>query len=215
MNAATCVGTTCEGQTELLEASTSTVTNSMAMKTSIEEINRESYSSSVEGVEAEGSRDHRNKAVGDFTATVDSDILSTPGEIHGSQKTLSQGTYAVDSGSLMDVNGSKEVFDCSNTDLNDNILLSPVSETIPVSNVGNDDLSDPLAASEFDDVSKDKKLINELSNSIAPAAGRVHLLLKLAVESGSAIVLEDSSLDADSVYEKAVTIAKSAPYACF
>lgn len=45
----------------------------------------------------------------------------------------------------------------------------------------------------------------------APCTEGVLSLLKQAVEGGSAIVLDDSYLDADIVYQKAVAFAKSAP----
>ncbi|OMO58250.1 hypothetical protein COLO4_34785 [Corchorus olitorius] len=40
---------------------------------------------------------------------------------------------------------------------------------------------------------------------------KVLLLLKQAVESGSAVILDDASLDADRIYERAIAFARSAP----
>ncbi|OMO82655.1 hypothetical protein CCACVL1_11838 [Corchorus capsularis] len=52
---------------------------------------------------------------------------------------------------------------------------------------------------------------NRPASMNAPCTKKVLLLLKQAVESGSAVVLDDASLDADRIYERAVAFAQSAP----
>ncbi|XP_031250659.1 CRS2-associated factor 1, chloroplastic [Pistacia vera] len=58
------------------------------------------------------------------------------------------------------------------------------------------------------DVSQDD---NGPARFCSPSMESVLLLMKEAVESGSALVLDDRTLDADSIYEKSVAFAKSAP----
>lgn len=58
------------------------------------------------------------------------------------------------------------------------------------------------------DVSQDDK---EPARFCSPSMESVLLLMKQAVESGSALILDDKTLDADIIYEKSVAFAKSAP----
>ncbi|VFQ65838.1 unnamed protein product [Cuscuta campestris] len=71
---------------------------------------------------------------------------------------------------------------------------------------------------EHEDDDEEKKVEPEnLDNSKkreslkTPWTEGVSLLLNQAVESGSAVVLDDSCLDADIVYQRAVSLAQSAP----
>lgn len=51
----------------------------------------------------------------------------------------------------------------------------------------------------------------QLVSSITPWMEGILLLRKQAIESGSAVLLDDSSIDADIVYQRAVMLSKSAP----
>lgn len=51
----------------------------------------------------------------------------------------------------------------------------------------------------------------QLVSSITPWTEGILLLWKQAIESGSAVLLDDSSIDADIVYQRAVALSKSAP----
>lgn len=69
----------------------------------------------------------------------------------------------------------------------------------------------PITHDKLLDVSKVAEDLNKATRLSAPCTEGVLLLQKEAVENGSAIVLDDSSLDADIIYQRAVTFAKSAP----
>ncbi|CAI9100411.1 OLC1v1037408C1 [Oldenlandia corymbosa var. corymbosa] len=186
-----------EGEIEFSMASASTIT--APTETISEDIDRNSDYLSVKNVEPEGSRDHKREMVDEAMASVDSGILSQ-----------------CDSDSLTDFKGNNEVSEVSNTYPNDTTLFPPGSESMGGSNIRDDDHSEPLAiapltSNNFEDASEDKMSIGKLSKPMAPVLEGVHLLLKMAVENGSAILLDDSNLDADLVHEKAVTLAKSAP----
>ncbi|KAK8707026.1 hypothetical protein V6N13_058094 [Hibiscus sabdariffa] len=53
--------------------------------------------------------------------------------------------------------------------------------------------------------------INGPAKTTAPCTERVLHLMKQAVESGSAAVLDDATLDADEIYQRSVAFARSAP----
>ncbi|BAT72854.1 hypothetical protein LR48_Vigan11g085600 [Vigna angularis] len=53
--------------------------------------------------------------------------------------------------------------------------------------------------------------VSQLPRSAAPYMKEILLLFEQAVEQGSALVLDNDSLDADNIYQKAVAFAKSAP----
>ncbi|XP_027341199.1 CRS2-associated factor 1, chloroplastic-like [Abrus precatorius] len=53
--------------------------------------------------------------------------------------------------------------------------------------------------------------ISQSSKSAAPCMKEILLLLEQAVEKGSAVVLDEDSLDADSIFQTTVAFAKSAP----
>ncbi|KAG5243391.1 hypothetical protein OIU77_030473 [Salix suchowensis] len=64
---------------------------------------------------------------------------------------------------------------------------------------------------ELQDVSEGSQDVSELAKLSESYTQGVLELLKQAVEIGSAVVLVDSNLDADAVYQKAVSFAQSAP----
>ncbi|KAJ8564469.1 hypothetical protein K7X08_000929 [Anisodus acutangulus] len=69
----------------------------------------------------------------------------------------------------------------------------------------------PLTGYKVHSVSVDTNQSCQLVSSITPWTEGVLLLWKQAIESGSAFLLDDSSFDADIVYERAVALSKSAP----
>ncbi|KAL5835918.1 hypothetical protein ACOSQ4_015415 [Xanthoceras sorbifolium] len=76
------------------------------------------------------------------------------------------------------------------------------SESSIMVTLNHDELRSPSEVSEEQ---------SEPSRLSGPNMEKVLLLMKQAVESGSAIVLDDAILDADIVYERSVAFAKSAP----
>ncbi|XWS26800.1 hypothetical protein CRYUN_Cryun26dG0061300 [Craigia yunnanensis] len=89
-------------------------------------------------------------------------------------------------------------------------LESDVMPRSPESNVSHPESSD-MDSLNLEDVAEASQDINEPIRLSAPCTERVLLLMKQAVESGSAVVLDDSALDADRIYERAVGFARSAP----
>ncbi|KAM4123654.1 hypothetical protein ACB094_01G173500 [Castanea mollissima] len=71
-------------------------------------------------------------------------------------------------------------------------------------------LVDPTTHDKLLDVSEEADL-NKPASLSAPCIAGVLLLQKQAVENGSAVILDGSSLDADVIYQTAVTFARSAP----
>lgn len=71
-------------------------------------------------------------------------------------------------------------------------------------------LVDPTTHVKLQDVSEEADL-NKPASLSAPCIAGVLLLQKQAVENGSAVILDGSSLDADVIYQTAVTFARSAP----
>ncbi|GFS41226.1 RNA-binding CRS1 / YhbY (CRM) domain-containing protein [Actinidia rufa] len=69
----------------------------------------------------------------------------------------------------------------------------------------------PTGCNELLDSSEMMQNLNYPKRLSSPWMERVQLLLKEAIESGAALVLDDSSLDADIVYRRAVDLAQSAP----
>ncbi|XP_022729148.1 CRS2-associated factor 1, chloroplastic [Durio zibethinus] len=72
-------------------------------------------------------------------------------------------------------------------------------------------IMDSLNRAKLEDVAEASQDINGPARMSAPSIERVLLLMKQAVESGCAVVLDDAALDADRVYERAVAFAQSAP----
>lgn len=69
----------------------------------------------------------------------------------------------------------------------------------------------PIDQCQPQHLSNSMEIQSEPARADAPCMERVKLLMKQAVETGHAVVLDDAILDADRVFEKAVTFAKSAP----
>lgn len=90
------------------------------------------------------------------------------------------------------------------------------SETTLLATESTETKLDSVGASHIDNenlqvVSESSQSTSHPARSPALCTEGVITLLKEAVEGGSAMILEDSYLDADIVYEKAVAFAKSAP----
>ncbi|XP_043713406.1 CRS2-associated factor 1, chloroplastic [Telopea speciosissima] len=64
---------------------------------------------------------------------------------------------------------------------------------------------------EFQDASNDSHHCKQLASPGLACTEGVKLLLQQAIENGSAVVLDDVCLDANTVYERAVSLAKAAP----
>ncbi|XP_044464653.1 CRS2-associated factor 1, chloroplastic-like [Mangifera indica] len=70
---------------------------------------------------------------------------------------------------------------------------------------------DPLSHNKLQNLSEVSEDDNAPPAFQSPHMESILLLMEQAVESGSAIVLDDATLDADNVYEKSVALANSAP----
>ncbi|KAK1549822.1 hypothetical protein Q3G72_008527 [Acer saccharum] len=96
------------------------------------------------------------------------------------------------------------------------VATSVGSETIlgDVDSTGNQSESAIMVSLNNDQLQSPSEVSEEHSGPSklpGPDMEKVLLLMKQAVESGSAIVLDDAALDADIVYERSVAFAKSAP----
>ncbi|XP_027069078.1 CRS2-associated factor 1, chloroplastic-like [Coffea arabica] len=209
-DATTFVGTILEGEAESLTASASSVSNTTKMNTTIKDLNTSSGSWNFEEVESDGSSEYGEEVVGDLTA-----LATSACETYESESPPDV-QCAVGSDVLVDFDRSEEEWDGSNSYHNAMLTVSSGPETRLGSTFSNDNHSEPpftapFTSSKLEGVSEDRKGISELSSATTPSAEEVLLLLRQAVESGLAVMLEDSSLDADIVYERAVALAKSAP----
>lgn len=101
---------------------------------------------------------------------------------------------------------SLDGFDCADVEPETTLLTVESTET----------KSDSVEAGHIDNeklhvVSEASRDTSDQARLPAPCTEGVLSLLKQATEGGSAIVLDDSYLDADVIYQKAVAFAKSAP----
>ncbi|XP_004239268.2 CRS2-associated factor 1, chloroplastic [Solanum lycopersicum] len=69
----------------------------------------------------------------------------------------------------------------------------------------------PLTGYKVHSLTVDTNQTCQLVSSITPCTEGILLLWKQAIESGSAVVLNDSSIDADIVYQRAVALSTSVP----
>lgn len=69
----------------------------------------------------------------------------------------------------------------------------------------------PLTGYKVHSLTVDTNQNCQLVSSITPCTEGILLLWKQAIESGSAVVLNDSSIDADIVYQRAVALSTSVP----
>ncbi|XP_015076271.1 CRS2-associated factor 1, chloroplastic [Solanum pennellii] len=69
----------------------------------------------------------------------------------------------------------------------------------------------PLTGYKVHSLTVDTNQNCQLVSSITPCTEGILLLWKQAIESGSAVVLDDSSIDADIVYQRAVALSTSVP----
>ncbi|XP_049405124.1 CRS2-associated factor 1, chloroplastic [Solanum stenotomum] len=69
----------------------------------------------------------------------------------------------------------------------------------------------PLTGYKVHSLTVDTNQNCQLVSSIKPCTEGILLLWKQAIESGSAVLLDDSSIDADIVYQRAVALSTSAP----
>ncbi|KDP33722.1 hypothetical protein JCGZ_07293 [Jatropha curcas] len=90
--------------------------------------------------------------------------------------------------------------------------LSRANEMSAAISVESDTVLESVGSTgKLQDALVDSSDVAEQENLSALCVDGVLQLLKQAVESGSAVILEDANLDADNVYEKAVAFAQSAP----
>ncbi|KAK9268949.1 hypothetical protein L1049_000715 [Liquidambar formosana] len=121
-----------------------------------------------------------------------------------------------DSKALRNTNGSETISDnagCAGEELTallvgSNTMLGSIGTT---ENQLESFIVDPTSHDKMFEVSEASQELNESARLRAPCTQGVLLLWKQALESGSAVVLDDATLDADIVYERAVAFAQSAP----
>lgn len=135
-------------------------------------------------------------------------------DVYLTERTPSQVSSLADSNSFMvtDVKTESNGPFCNEKNLPS---LSFLSESEPGCLMGSDNHAAlaPAASLPFDivNVSEDTLSVSNLMSTISPSTRGVHLLRQQAIESGSAVVFEGLTLDADSVYQKAVDLSKTAP----
>ncbi|XP_059634927.1 CRS2-associated factor 1, chloroplastic [Cornus florida] len=113
-------------------------------------------------------------------------------------------------------NGSETLLDSKDCDDDESATMSVGCDTSlgtigGIENQSGPSSAVPLTFNNLQDVSETLQNASKPTRSISPWTEQVAALWKQAVESGSAVVLTDSSLDANIVYEKAVALAQSAP----
>ncbi|XP_009796721.1 CRS2-associated factor 1, chloroplastic [Nicotiana tabacum] len=135
---------------------------------------------------------------------LDVSAVTTREEISGSE---SPPVYAGD-----DTGDNSRILSECKTRLDDSVVPEKVVRSAS-DDVNKSDSSSlvPLTGYEVHSVSEDTNQCYQLVSSSAPWTEGILLLRKQAIESGSAVLLDDSSLDADIVYERAVTLSRSAP----
>lgn len=152
----------------------------------------------------------------DDIPTVTPHALATVRSVSESKSALCSDAIADDSEPSTESCESKMPLNGSSLDADDGgmIDISEGSEAVQGSSAEN--LTDPLSVvpqtcNEMQDVSKNLSGLHETVSVNMPWMEGVFMLRKQAIEGGSAVVLDESSLDANIVYERAVALAKSAP----
>uniref|UniRef100_A0A5B7A0R5 CRM domain-containing protein n=1 Tax=Davidia involucrata TaxID=16924 RepID=A0A5B7A0R5_DAVIN len=119
-----------------------------------------------------------------------------------------------DSESLTKIHGSKTILGGIGCDDDESAAMPVGSDLGSIGGTENQPIPSsvvPLTCNKLEDVSETLQDPSKAARLISPWTEGVAILLKQAVESGSAVVLDDSSLDADIVRERAVALAQSAP----
>lgn len=166
-----------------------------------------------EDVELEGSREYTEEGIycHDLSVSSESPELPTASQdVYNCEKPPSNAGPIAEREHMMDISerdlDELEVakdFD----DLNSHLDI----KNMPPEGKPDNDKHSELPPLVLENVCEDKLSTSDLPISLSPSMEGVILLRKQAVESGSAYVLDNSSLDADSVYERAVALAQSAP----
>lgn len=211
-----------EGQNQSLtgqELSSSSVSNISAYN-SAENQNTSTSTLDREDVELlEESREYTEEGTDCHEPSVSSESpesLTAAPDVYNCEEPLSRAGPIAEQESMLDISASKtdvdehevaEGLDGLNSHHDDLENMPPGSEGKP----GNDKHSE-LSGLVLKNVSEDNSSGNDTpSISLSPSMEGVLLLRSQAVESGSAFVLDNTSLDADSVYERAVALAQTAP----
>ncbi|XVF88597.1 hypothetical protein PTKIN_Ptkin19aG0063700 [Pterospermum kingtungense] len=146
-----------------------------------------------------------------------SDESESKGNTSGSTTIFGDIKYAdSESETMTKANGPEQILDTSGLTNKERVAMPLENNVVPRSSMSS--VNHP-ESSDIDSVNRDKmEVVDEASEDAngptrlsAPCARRVLLLMKQAVESGSAVILDDATLDADKIYEKVVDFALSAP----
>ncbi|KAI7987885.1 hypothetical protein LOK49_LG13G00621 [Camellia lanceoleosa] len=143
--------------------------------------------------------------VNDMSSLV-SDSVTNTSHIYGSEipTTLTE--------PLIESHGSKTTSHSAGSDNDESTGYDISIESISSSENELNHLSvDPVTCSKLQETSETVPNLSDLTSLRSPWTEGVLVLWKEAIESGTAIVVDDSSLDSDIVYRKAVALAKSAP----
>ncbi|KAL7189454.1 hypothetical protein ACSBR1_039158 [Camellia fascicularis] len=143
--------------------------------------------------------------VNDMSSLV-SDSVSNTSHIYGSEipTTLTE--------PLIESHGSKTTSRGAGSDNDESTGYDISIESVSSSENQLNHLSvDPVTCSKLQETSETMPNLSDLTSLSSPCTEGVLVLWKEAIESGTAIVVDDSSLDSDTVYRKAVALAKSAP----
>ncbi|KAI7989061.1 hypothetical protein LOK49_LG13G00639 [Camellia lanceoleosa] len=143
--------------------------------------------------------------VNDMSSLV-SDSVTNTSHIYGSEipTTLTE--------PLIESHGSKTTSHSAGSDNDESTGYDISIESISSSENELNHLSvDPVTCSKLQETSETVPNLSDLTSVRSPWTEGVLVLWKEAIESGTAIVVDDSSLDSDIVYRKAVVLAKSAP----
>lgn len=143
--------------------------------------------------------------VNDMSSLV-SDSVTNTSHIYGSEIPTTLTEPSIES------HGSKTTSHSAGSDNDESTAYDISIESVSSSENQLNHLSvDPVTCSKLQETSETVPNLSDLTSLSSPWTEGVLVLWKEALESGTAIVVDDSSLDSDIVYRKAVALAKSAP----
>ncbi|KAJ8768758.1 hypothetical protein K2173_023662 [Erythroxylum novogranatense] len=148
-----------------------------------------------------GSEEHE-----EFMPAVKRDEICTASEAHSSTGAVNEIKNTLENAGISAVNASEAMNAHGEPTLEDKSLAQ--SAAIVELNTA---LESAGSKENLHDISGVSHNVDEPENENLPQVERLLLLLKQAVENGDALALVDENLDADVVYERAVTFGRSAP----
>ncbi|XP_042498969.1 CRS2-associated factor 1, chloroplastic [Macadamia integrifolia] len=176
-----------------------------------------------EDTKSEGmEEDTKTEGTGDILSHPKMDVQPTAATLVGStaMKTYEAESFSYSMRTVDDASASTSVLTTGTTINNSNSTLtkSAADDELEATSMGAGHYLASVPAShgitandEVHDASGDLHHCKQLASPWLDCTEGVKLLLQKAIENGSAVVLDGVCLDADTVYEKAVSLAKASP----